>query len=262
MTNAAFPLKSKPARSSFFTINSLVFHRIVRDIPIEYEDVNISFLQYLIDNTSSHLVTIDSALNNQSGGSFLCLTFDDGYVSDWDIVMPLLLDSNSRATFFIVTDWINKPGYLYVHHIREMHRRGMQIGSHSSSHPDLLTLNQSSIRRELLYSRLYLEDLLGSSVSTFSVPFGSYDKSVLTQVYECGFKYCCTSRHGLLFNSSSRMIPRNSVHRYVTPVDLMHIANPTPSLRGRWLLEDYTKSLLRRLSPKFYIGLRSLISSL
>ena len=68
-------------------------------------------------------------------GRPVLLTFDDGGVSFHHPIADLLERRGWRGHFFITTDRIGMPGFLTEAQLRELHRRGHIIGSHSCSHP-------------------------------------------------------------------------------------------------------------------------------
>ena len=90
----------------------------------------------------------------------ICLTFDDGFKSDVEIVLPKLKVNNAAATFFIVKNYLNTDGYMNEKDLIELSNQGMQIGSHSLSHPNFLEIDHPKVWEELVSSRKYLEDLI------------------------------------------------------------------------------------------------------
>ncbi len=127
-------------------VNSLVLHRIVSHASEYFEDVGFDTLKHLLSMRNVRFLNLDAAMSEREGGNIVCLTFDDGHSSDWDFAFPILHEMGAKATFFVVTDWIGKPGFLSVEQIRELRKNGMQIGSHSCSHPNLLELSHNCFR--------------------------------------------------------------------------------------------------------------------
>src|ERR1035438_157701 len=68
-------------------------------------------------------------------GRPVLLTFDDGGVSSLHPIADLLESHGWRGHFFITTDQIGTPGFLSEAQLRELHRPGHIVGSHSRSHP-------------------------------------------------------------------------------------------------------------------------------
>ncbi len=122
------------------------------------------------------------------------LTFDDGGLSAYTIVMDVLERYGWKAHFFIVTDWIGKPGYLDVHHLRTLRARGHVIGSHSCSHPSrMASMSLEAISQEWVESVARLSEVLGEEITTASVPGGDYSPLVALAAAAAGIQALFTS---------------------------------------------------------------------
>jgi peptidoglycan/xylan/chitin deacetylase (PgdA/CDA1 family) len=124
------------------------------------------------------------------------LTFDDGRESDHRLALPVLQRLGLHGTFFIVTDWIGRPGFLTRAEIRELAAAGMEIGSHTASHRFLSDLPAAEVRRELAASRAALEDLTGRPVPFLALPGGRGSRAAFRIAREVGYRAVCTSRVG------------------------------------------------------------------
>lgn len=241
-------------------INALVLHRICEG-PVElFEDVSLGVFDSLFDSTQNiEYLGIDAAYGVNNPGNIVCLTFDDGYSSDWEIVFPRLVEHGAGATFFIVTDWIGREGYLTRTQIREMSAAGMQIGSHSQSHANFLDLDTDTITSELAGSRQTLEDITGTEITTFSFPFGYETPALIEGVLRNGYRYCCTSRHGIA-TRHARVIPRNSINSSMSCLDVHNTVTASISTRARWKVEDVGKSMLKKHFASIYPRIRAVIT--
>ncbi len=122
------------------------------------------------------------------------LTFDDGSLSTYSCVAYELERYNWRGHFFIVTDWIGRPGFLNRLQILELHERGHVIGSHSCSHPARMSrLNWKELRKEWSESCAILSDTLGEQVRVASVPDGFYSRHVGQAAAAAGIEVLFTS---------------------------------------------------------------------
>ena len=85
-------------------INSLVLHRIVKDKTYNFEDISLDVFNEILRNSrlNKYFLTIDDAFSKNMNKDCICLTFDDGFKSDIEIVLPKLKKNNAAATFFIV----------------------------------------------------------------------------------------------------------------------------------------------------------------
>jgi peptidoglycan/xylan/chitin deacetylase (PgdA/CDA1 family) len=140
------------------------------------------------------------------------ITFDDSNRSDVDIALPALLERGLTATFFVLAGRLGEPEHLAEDDIRRLVQSGMTIGSHGMDHVDWRSLNSAALQRELVASRQILEQITGSSITEASVPFGSYDRRVLSAARSMGgYRYIYTSDGGDA-SRGSWLQPRNTVH--------------------------------------------------
>src|SRR6185503_7391620 len=98
-------------------------------------------------NTRRQAIVIGT-VPGELGGAFYALTFDDGAASDYEITFPILTELGLRATFFVVPTLVETPGHVTWAQLREMVAAGMEIGSHSLTHPFMHTLDRAGLERE------------------------------------------------------------------------------------------------------------------
>jgi peptidoglycan/xylan/chitin deacetylase (PgdA/CDA1 family) len=106
------------------------------------------------------------------------ITFDDGFRDFYSEAFPLLSKYGFTATMFLPTAYIDPEvrrfkgvDCLTWDQVRELHKAGMQFGSHTVTHPQLRSLEPASIRKELRCSKQTIEDQLGNAVASFSYPY-------------------------------------------------------------------------------------------
>ena len=244
--------------------NTIVLHRVVEGQSMSFIDITLQTLRHILKGSMSmgQLVSIDQAIvSSEDASRSICLTFDDGFSSDYDLVLPELKRINATATFFIVTDWLGTPGYLTEQQVRDLSDSGMQIGSHSKSHPNFLAITPKERLDELRGSKLILENIIGKEISTFSFPFGFCDEACTQAVFTANYSICCTSAHGV----SSRVNPivsRNSINANTSLNRIDKILRAALIQRVLWYSEDVIKENLKQSFPRFYIALRNLISAI
>jgi peptidoglycan/xylan/chitin deacetylase (PgdA/CDA1 family) len=103
------------------------------------------------------------------------LTFDDGNLTQKELYYPILKKYGFHATFYIVGNWIDRPGKLSIADIHELSRDGNEIGSHGMSHRSLQKLSTAQVIWELEKSR---ELLAPYNVRSFAYPDGLYDTRI------------------------------------------------------------------------------------
>lgn len=144
------------------------------------------------------------------------ITFDDGNASDLTIALPELIRRNLTATFFLCAGRLRMPEYLDHMAVRDLLDAGMAIGSHGMHHRDWQTLDECALSEEISTARRILEDVSGKAVDTAAVPFGSYNRRVVTQLRSEGFAHVYTSDRGLAL-PQAWLKPRNTIDASSTP---------------------------------------------
>jgi peptidoglycan/xylan/chitin deacetylase (PgdA/CDA1 family) len=81
--------------------------------------------------------------------------------------------------------------------VRELHRAGHEIGSHSLTHPRLPALSDARLQEEVEGSRRALSSAIEAEVSSFCYPNGSHDARVVAAVQAAGYECAVTTRWGL-----------------------------------------------------------------
>jgi hypothetical protein len=122
------------------------------------------------------------------------VTFDDGHSSDVEIAAPILQARGLTARFFITAGWTGtKTGYMGWAEVRSLHEAGFSIGAHGWTHKLLTHCSDRELQTELNKSRLTLEDKLGSSIPTMSLPGGRSNRRVLAACAAAGYVQVYTS---------------------------------------------------------------------
>jgi peptidoglycan/xylan/chitin deacetylase (PgdA/CDA1 family) len=79
----------------------------------------------------------------------------------------------------------------------ELDRAGIEIGSHTVTHPILTRIDQERLQSELCASKVQLETVLGRSVDLFCFPNGDYDQQVINEVERAGYRTAVTTDYGM-----------------------------------------------------------------
>jgi peptidoglycan/xylan/chitin deacetylase (PgdA/CDA1 family) len=142
----------------------------------------------------------------QARGRLLHVTFDDAFRSV-DAALPALERLGVPATVFACTDLADEgqplavpelaadaaahPEELSTHpweRLRELADRGIEIGSHTCSHPHLPRLGDDELDRELQESRARVEDELRRPCRFLAYPFGDEDGRVRAAARRAGYE--------------------------------------------------------------------------
>lgn len=126
------------------------------------------------------------------------LTFDDGYRDAYQNVLPILQKYGFVGTFFVIVDRVTygEEPYATWDQIIEMHNAGMDIQSHSRTHPDLRGLSDEELLWQILGSREALEARLGKQIRFFCYPAGRYDENAIRALQTFGYWAAVTTEYG------------------------------------------------------------------
>jgi len=117
------------------------------------------------------------------------VTFDDGLEDLYTIAYPYLKAKGFPFTAFIVTDFLDKPGYITTNHLIEMSKdKLVTIGSHGITHRILPQLSAEEQQIEIQESKKILEDIINKEVFCFAYSHGQFNKDSLR--YASIYDYC------------------------------------------------------------------------
>jgi peptidoglycan/xylan/chitin deacetylase (PgdA/CDA1 family) len=126
------------------------------------------------------------------------ITFDDGWDDIYTVAYPILREHGMVATFFISTNWIeNLEGTVTWEQIQELSEAGMELGSHSFTHPYLTQSDPDWLKIELEESKAALERRSDRQVVAIAYPFGLYDDNVIAAVRSAGYRVAATIDRGV-----------------------------------------------------------------
>lgn len=212
-------------------VRILCYHRVcelpeTKDSMVHLNVSPASFAQQMafLSRGEFNVITLEQFIdyrdeNSKLPAKTIIITFDDGYGDNYITAFPILKKHNLKATFFVVTDYIDgdeifwwlKLGEKSGSHYREnkqcwlplrkqdildMRARGACFGSHSSTHGSLSDMDEGSALKEINGSREHLEKILSKSVRCFSYPYGKVSKSVKGLVKAAGYKAAVTAKGG------------------------------------------------------------------
>ena len=126
------------------------------------------------------LETLQSWMTNGKGNFPRCVavTFDDGFRDFYTVAFPILQQHEFAATMFLPTSYIGQQARRFKSRecltwseVKELHRVGMEFGSHTVTHPRLVELDWPDIEKEMNDSKAQIDDHLGVPAKAFAYPY-------------------------------------------------------------------------------------------
>ena len=166
------------------------------------------------------VVSLDDVLAHYRDGTALpprpvLITFDDGYRDNLEHAAPLLQKHGYPAVVFVPIGYLDGPRPLPHEErraargllnstvdwgeLRELEAAGVRVESHGISHRPLAALAVDEAAREIVLSKLRLEERLGREVRSFAYVKGSeahYKAVHLSLVRQAGYELAFTSVSG------------------------------------------------------------------
>jgi peptidoglycan/xylan/chitin deacetylase (PgdA/CDA1 family) len=174
------------------------------------QDVFESEMKYIHDN-GYHVVPMADLLKflrheiTLPPGSVV-ITIDDGYKSAIVYAAPILKKYGYPWTFFIYPDFITTgegPGAASWKDLLELQAEGVDIESHSMTHPQLTRHKQlikkvwhnltpeeydAWLTNETAGAKALLEQKMGKPITCFAYPYGDYNKQVQAKAIAAGYE--------------------------------------------------------------------------
>jgi peptidoglycan/xylan/chitin deacetylase (PgdA/CDA1 family) len=160
-------------------------------------------------------------LGDNAKSNLVILTFDDGYVDTFTWALPILEKFGFTATCYLVAGAIGLHNHWdaalstenksLMNHTQVSHwlAAGMEIGSHTVSHPRLSQFDEQVGWQEIFESRNALREMFQVPVNHFAYPFGDYSDTTLEMVKRAGYHSAMTVSPGLACATDDRyQLPR------------------------------------------------------
>ncbi len=115
----------------------------------------------------------------------VALSFDVGFVDGNNERMEMLAQRGIRATFFVLGGAVENHPEM----VADILGLGHELGNHSYSHENMLTMSPDAVAWELAYTEQLVQAAYpgATTMPLFRAPFGAIDDSVLAVAYNDGY---------------------------------------------------------------------------
>jgi peptidoglycan/xylan/chitin deacetylase (PgdA/CDA1 family) len=180
---------------------------------------------------------LEKHVKTQTSPPEVTITFDDGHRSNLEAATQLA-QLGIRATVFVTPLFcIDRSDFLKPAELRALHRIA-DVGTHGYTHCALTKLDRRALDREIVESKIWLEDIIGAEVRYMAAPGGFINDRVT--------EACLSAGYHLIGNSVEWW-------NQLSERKVLHTVNRV-TLRRRWPIETF-EAILRR-DPRFYLKRR------
>lgn len=150
---------------------------------------------------------LEPYLAGEKVGKVIGITFDDGYLNNYEHALPTLAKYDFTATCYVVSQLIGTTNswdlgkvkqvpLMKPHELQAWIKSGMDVGSHTRTHSDLTQLDDQAANEQIATSKHELEDLLGQEVRHFCYPYGRFETRHSAMAEACGYISATTTQRG------------------------------------------------------------------
>ena len=120
--------------------------------------------------------------------NYMSLTFDSSWNNTQTYALLDLLDRyNAKATFFLTAFFVRDN----PEQVKEISRRGHEIGNHTNTHKSFLKFNpeteRDAMKEEIMLCHKEIKELLGIDMCLFRFPYGDFNQESIKLVKELGY---------------------------------------------------------------------------
>lgn len=150
---------------------------------------------------------LEPYLRGEQQGKVVGITFDDGYQNNLAHALPVLESNGFTATCYGVSRmvggtnaWdagkvVQKP-LMTQRDWLAWHYAGMDVGSHTQTHANLMDLSEHAARQQIVQSKDELQQMLGAEVRHFCYPYGWFKAAHEEMVRTAGYVTATSTHRG------------------------------------------------------------------
>jgi peptidoglycan/xylan/chitin deacetylase (PgdA/CDA1 family) len=203
-----FPFNKGGLKSGGFqTVPVLAYYGFSKNKPSKISITQDDFkaqMKYLKEN-GYHVITLDQLLGfldyrEQIPERSVAITFDDGWISVYDIAIPILKKYGFPATIFIYTDFIGGGKAMSWKQIKELSEAGFDIQCQTKTHRNLKVIKKKesfkeyfkSLEMEISYPKKVINKKLQKECKYLAYPYGKTNNLVIAMLKKHGYRAAFT----------------------------------------------------------------------
>lgn len=143
-----------------------------------FNDISYKVLETLAPNKLIPIYSVETEEKK------VAISFDAAWGDRYtEGILETLDKYNVKSTFFLVGFWVDR----YPDMVKKIHKKGHDVGNHSSTHPHMSKLSKEQIAEELNQTGKKIHNLTGENPYLFRPPFGDYNNNLIKTAKECGY---------------------------------------------------------------------------
>ena len=147
-------------------------------------------IRYLVEN-GYDTITFEDWSHLEDFDKPVMLTFDDGYLDNYQELFPILQKYNAKATIFVITTSVDRDERTMTsEQAREMAASGLvSIQSHTYNHPHLSECDETQLHKQMRWSYYAITRMTGYEPFVICYPYGDSDqlaRDVAMEYYRFG----------------------------------------------------------------------------
>ena len=142
---------------------------------------------------------------------------------DIDLILKTLKDNNTKITFFMVGNWIEK----YPEAVKKIYDDGHEIASHSNTHPHVNNLSYEKNIEEIEKSNDRIQKITGKRTIIYRTPYGEYNDTVIKAATDKGYYTIQWNLDTLDYNGLTGDEMWNRIKDKIKPGDIILSHNGT-----------------------------------
>lgn len=152
--------------------------------------ISLIFVVYVSVQSTKNIKTVFSATKElpiysvETEEKKIAISFDAAWGNEYtEDILDTLDKYNIKSTFFLVGFWVDE----FPNDVKEINRRGHEIGNHSTTHPNMPQLSNEKILEELKITEDKIKKLTNKKTILFRPPFGDYNDNLINLCKENGY---------------------------------------------------------------------------